>query len=62
MWPDGYKLHGKLRTGYKLYFDGKLCVPTGLGYKIVAAKHIISGHIGAKKNSYRTTSPVQFWL
>ena len=49
MWPDGYKLHGNLRTGYKLYFEEKLCVPTGLGYKIVAAQHIISGHIGANK-------------
>ena len=27
MWPDGYKLHGTLRTGYKLYFEEKCVYP-----------------------------------
>ena len=48
-WPEGYQLYGSIKTGYKLYFEGNLCVPTGLGYKIVAAQHMISGHLGANK-------------
>ena len=48
-WPEGYQLHVSIKTGYNFYFEGKLCVPKGFGYKIVEAQHIISEHLCANK-------------
>ena len=49
VWVEGYKVLGSPVTGYKLYFNEKLCVPTGFGSKIVAAQHISSGHLGVNR-------------
>ena len=49
MWVEGYKVLGSPTTGYKLYYNEKLCVPNGLGSKIVAAQHILSGHVGVNR-------------
>ena len=49
LWVDGYKVLGGPSTGYKLYFNKKLCVPSGLGSKFVAAQHILSGHSGVNR-------------
>ena len=43
-WPEDVRLHRG-----KMYLKDRLCVPSGLGLKVVGAQHLYGGHMGVKK-------------
>ena len=43
-WPEGVRIHAG-----KMYLKEKLCVPTGLGERVVGACHVYGGHMGVNK-------------
>ena len=43
-WPQGYQIHHG-----KLYWDGKLCVPTGVCREVIKSHHVQTGHLGVKR-------------
>ena len=43
-WPEGVKMHGG-----KMYIKDRLCVPTGLGLRVVGACHMYGGHMGVNR-------------
>ena len=43
-WPEGIRL----QKG-KMYLNEKLCVPTGLGERVIGAHQLYAGHMGVQR-------------